>query len=92
MAGGILHDAWCSPVGLPIVSQVGLEPVSGSLTALLFSHCNVAWVQSVKVLILLAALFLLSVTPVSQRGFGVMELTLLLHPSHHLVSLPCFSY
>jgi hypothetical protein len=33
-------------------------------------------VQGVKVLILLAALFPPSVTPVSQRGFGVSELML----------------
>jgi hypothetical protein len=33
-------------------------------------------VQDVEILILLAALFLLSVGPVSQRGFGVLELTL----------------
>jgi uncharacterized membrane protein YqaE (UPF0057 family) len=32
--------------------------------------------QGVKVLILLGALFLPSVAPVFQRGFGVMELTL----------------
>jgi hypothetical protein len=32
-----------SPVGLLNVSQVGLEPVSGSVGALLFSQCNVAW-------------------------------------------------
>jgi hypothetical protein len=32
----------CSPVGLPDVSQAGLEPVSGRAGALLFSQCNVA--------------------------------------------------
>jgi hypothetical protein len=36
-------DAWCLPVGLPNVSQAGLEPASGSMVALLFSQCNVAW-------------------------------------------------
>jgi hypothetical protein len=29
--------------GLPNVSQAGLEPASGSVAALLFSQCNVAW-------------------------------------------------
>jgi hypothetical protein len=33
----------CSLVGLPNVSQAGLEPVSGSAGALLFSQCNVVW-------------------------------------------------
>jgi hypothetical protein len=33
----------CSPVGLPDVSQADLELVSGSMGALLFSQCNVAW-------------------------------------------------
>jgi hypothetical protein len=37
VAGGIPHDAWYSPVGLLNVSQAGLEPVSGSVGALLFS-------------------------------------------------------
>jgi hypothetical protein len=37
VAGGILHDAWCSPVGLLNVSQAGLEPASGGAAALLFS-------------------------------------------------------
>jgi hypothetical protein len=32
-----------SPVGLPNVSQAGLELVSGSARALLFSQCNIAW-------------------------------------------------
>jgi hypothetical protein len=43
LAVGIPHDAWCSPVGLPDVSQAGLEPLSGDIGALLFSHCNTAW-------------------------------------------------
>jgi hypothetical protein len=29
VAGGILCDAWCSPVGLPNVFQAGFEPTSG---------------------------------------------------------------
>jgi hypothetical protein len=37
------HDAWCSPVGLPNVSQAGLEPMSSSVAAHLFSQCNVVW-------------------------------------------------
>jgi hypothetical protein len=40
---GIPHDTWCSPVGLPNVSQAVLEPVSGGVGALLFSQCNMAW-------------------------------------------------
>jgi hypothetical protein len=48
--------------------------------ALLFSQCNMAFhglgLQGVEVLILLAALFLPSVTPASHQGFGVTELTL----------------
>jgi hypothetical protein len=42
LAGLILLDAWCLLVGLLNVSQAGLEPVSGSATALLFSQCNMA--------------------------------------------------
>jgi hypothetical protein len=41
--GGIPHNDWWSPVGLPNVFHAGLEPASGSVTALLFSQCNVAW-------------------------------------------------
>jgi hypothetical protein len=73
---GILHDAWCSPVDLPNVSQPGLEPASGGVVALLFSQCNMAWRSfpqsrgaGVKVLILLASLFLPSVAPASPRSF-----------------------
>jgi hypothetical protein len=40
---GILHDACGSPVGLLNISQAGLEEVSGSVGALLFSQCNVVW-------------------------------------------------
>jgi hypothetical protein len=43
VAGGILHKAWHSPVGLPNVSPAGLEPASGDTAALLFSQCNVGW-------------------------------------------------
>jgi hypothetical protein len=82
MSGGKPCDAWCSPVVLLNVSQAGLEPAPGSTAALLFSQCNKVWrihrigVQDVKVLILFAALFLPSVAPVSQQGFGVSELML----------------
>jgi hypothetical protein len=76
VAVGIPRDAWGSTVGLPGVSQAGLEPVSGSTGVLLFSLCNVArrsfvWagVWGVEVLILLGALFLPSVAPVSQQDF-----------------------
>jgi hypothetical protein len=40
VAGGILDDGWCSPVGLPDVSQAGLGLVSNSVRSLLFSQCN----------------------------------------------------
>jgi hypothetical protein len=43
VAVGIPCDAWCSHVGMPNVSQAGLEPASGSVGALLFSQCKVAW-------------------------------------------------
>jgi hypothetical protein len=44
-AGGIPCHAWLAThlFGLPNVSQEGLELVSGSMGALLFSHCNMAW-------------------------------------------------
>jgi hypothetical protein len=48
VAGGILHDPWCSPVDLPKVSQPGLEPVSGNAGALLFFQYNVAWRSFVR--------------------------------------------
>jgi hypothetical protein len=64
-----------------------------------WSWCFVAWepscflsvtlceklcmLQGVKVLILLGALFLPSVAPVSQQDFWFMEHTLSLHPSYH---------
>jgi hypothetical protein len=74
MAVGILGDACCSPVGLPNVSQAGLEPVCGSLVALLSSQCHLAWrsfvgvvVHGVKVLILLGDFFLPGVAPASQQ-------------------------
>jgi hypothetical protein len=35
---GILHDTWCSPVGLRNVSQAGLEPAFDGTGALLFSQ------------------------------------------------------
>jgi hypothetical protein len=40
---GVLCDACCSPVGLPNVSQAGLELASGDVGALLFSQCSMAW-------------------------------------------------
>jgi hypothetical protein len=42
MAGGKLRDAWHSPVGLPNVSQAGLEPAHGGAATYLFSQCKVA--------------------------------------------------
>jgi hypothetical protein len=73
---GMPCDAWCSAVGLPDVSQAGLEPASGSKGALPFSQC--VWygealyglgIQGVEVLILLGALFLQTVAPASQQDF-----------------------
>jgi hypothetical protein len=46
-------------------------------------------VQGVEVLILLGALFPLSVAPASQQGLRVTELTLVLHPSRHLGASLC---
>jgi hypothetical protein len=43
VAVGIPPEAWCSPIGLPDVSQAGLELVSGGMGILLFSQCNMAW-------------------------------------------------
>jgi hypothetical protein len=40
---GMLCYTWSSPVGLPNVSQAGLELVSGGTASLLFSQCNMAW-------------------------------------------------
>jgi hypothetical protein len=37
-----LLDTWCSPVGLPNVSQAGWNQCPEA-AALLFSQCNVAW-------------------------------------------------
>jgi hypothetical protein len=48
VARGILHDTWCSPVGMLDVSQAGLELVSGGAGALLVSQCNVAWRNFVR--------------------------------------------
>jgi hypothetical protein len=96
VTGGKPHDALWSPVGLPNVSQAGLEPLSGGLEALLFSQCNVAWrsfpqvgVQDVKVLILLALYFC---QVWFQRLSEVLEsqssCCLLLRPNHHHGSFP----
>jgi hypothetical protein len=38
----------CSTIGLLDVSQVGLEPASGSWGALLFSQCNIVWRSFVR--------------------------------------------
>jgi hypothetical protein len=58
-----------------------------AVAILKFSQCNVLWgsFQGTKGLILVGALFLPSVAPVSQGGFGVMGLGYLFpYPSHHL--------
>jgi hypothetical protein len=56
--------------------QAGLEPASGGMGTLLFLQCNVHGealygleVQGVEVLILVVALFMPIVTPVSQQDF-----------------------
>jgi hypothetical protein len=66
--------------------EAGLELVMAAVAvvaALNFSQCNVLWgsfpqlgVQGVEGLILVGALFPPSVAPMSQGGFGVMELML----------------
>jgi hypothetical protein len=43
VTGGILHDAWSSPVDLLNFSQTGLEPATGGTEAPLFYLCNMAW-------------------------------------------------
>jgi hypothetical protein len=48
VAVGILHDPWCSPVGMPNVFLAGLEPASGSMGALLFSQYNMVWINFVR--------------------------------------------
>jgi hypothetical protein len=48
VAVGIPSDAWCSSVGLPDVSQAGLETASGDVGAVLFSQCKVAWRNFVR--------------------------------------------
>jgi hypothetical protein len=48
VAGGIPHDAWCSPFGMPNVPQAGLEPASGGMGAPLFSQCNMVWRSFVR--------------------------------------------
>jgi hypothetical protein len=72
--------------GLSNVLQTGLEPVVASVVAWQLSSflcvmcCGDAFhglgVHSVEDLILVGALFLPSVAPVCQRGFGVMEFRL----------------
>jgi hypothetical protein len=43
VVGEKLREAWCSPGGLPNVSQAGLEPTSDGMAAPLFSQCDVVW-------------------------------------------------
>jgi hypothetical protein len=83
--GGILHDAWCSPDGLPnVCKQVWSQSLAVQQPSCFLS---VTWhgeafhrlgkgVQGVKALFLLAALFPPSVAPAPQQGFGVTELML----------------
>jgi hypothetical protein len=74
VAGGIPHDAWCSPVDLPNVSQASLELVAWEPSCFLSVTFHVEGlyglgIQGVKVLILFGALFLPSVAPASQQDF-----------------------
>jgi hypothetical protein len=75
------------PVSVPCllvcISEADLEPVSGSVRALLFSQCSMVqsssvWVGvwGVRVLLLLGFFFLLSVATVSQQHFLFTELML----------------
>jgi hypothetical protein len=73
----------CSPVGLLDVSQAGLEPAPGSMGALLFSQCDMAWGTFVwpggwgcRVFYSSLFFFLPSVALVSQKKFWFTELTL----------------
>jgi hypothetical protein len=66
----------CSPVGLPNVSQAGLELVFGGTGALLFYLCNMVWRNSVwdggsgcRSPDSSWCFFLPSVAPASQQGF-----------------------
>jgi hypothetical protein len=72
----IPRDSWCSPVGLPNVSQAVLErclAVWEPSCFLSVTWCGEAFhrlgVQDVELLILLGALFPPSVAPVSQQYF-----------------------
>jgi hypothetical protein len=83
VAGGMLHDAWCSPVGLSNVSKAGWswflmvwEP---------FCFLSVTWYreafhrlrfQGVEALILHSDFFLPRVAPESQQDFFFIELPL----------------
>jgi hypothetical protein len=74
VAGGILHDAWCSPVGLQNVSQaVWSWHLVAAAALLCVTWCGEAFygleVQGVENLILLGALFLPSVALAHQQGF-----------------------
>jgi hypothetical protein len=42
VAVGVPRATWCSTVGLPNVSQAGLETASDGVAALLFSQCYMA--------------------------------------------------
>jgi hypothetical protein len=73
---GIQHDTWCSPVGLPDVSQAGLGMALEAQEPSCFLSvmcCGEALyrlgVQGVEVLNLLCALFLSSVALASQKEF-----------------------
>jgi hypothetical protein len=89
-------DAWCSSVGLPNVFQAGLEPASGSMAALQFSHCNMAWRSFLQAKGLGGSKFWFSMLfyfhqvwlqHLSKVLESQSSRCLLLHPSHHLGSL-----
>jgi hypothetical protein len=67
---------------LVCISQAGLEPASGSMGVLLFSHYNVG-VLGVEVLLLLVGFFLPSMAPASQQEFYLWSSHCLLPLSSH---------
>jgi hypothetical protein len=84
VAGGIPHDTRCSPVWsaecLPSMFGDGVwqrRQLSCFLSVMWYGEAfHGLGIQGVKVLTLLGAVFLPSVAPASQQGFGVTELTL----------------
>jgi hypothetical protein len=97
---GILHDDWCSPVGLPNVSQAGWSQHLAAQEPSCF--LSVTWhgeafhglgVQGVEILILLVLYFCQVWLQHLSIIFDLKNShCLLLCPSHHLGSPQCFLY